>query len=362
MLKQKLNQRGFAHGGLAVLAVFTVFAIGLVGYNVSQNQVKNSDVLGSSTHKTKKLTKKVNKKGRISPGGSVQFVVVEQVTDSKGKKTTQPRGNVNVVLTATNKNQACRDAGKIYQRLVDTVFSGNTDADKSHAKNLGKIKIDNCLVGKYTARLVLSDKYVFVGAKSKDVTVKKGVTKKVTFTVAKKPGTPAGNPQGTDTIPTPAPAPTPSVAISDADVVKAIDTTNYFENDMFYDNTKTCEPKDDLGEVVDIRKAAFAKHASSYMAPALITKVNNTYSGDAFQLLGLSNYICAQYEVVDIKEHKPASSNGSPTSVTITHEVIVKARTTPTQGYTKGTTENKTWVYTLTKVGSDWKISSIEVK
>lgn len=360
MFKQKLNQTGFAHAGLAVFAVFTVMAIGLVGYNVTQNQA-SKDVLGASTNKK---SVKINKKGRTMPGGTVQFVVKEQVTDSKGKKTLVARGNVPVELTATAKNQACRDAGKLYVRDGNIVFAGKTDADKDHKNNVGKIKADRCLVGKYKATLKLSDKYVFVSAKSKDISIKKGSTKKVTFTIAKKSTTADdGNKQSTDVVPTPAPAPSATAPITAAEEVKAIDTTNKFEDDMFFNLSKKCDtPTEDLGEKLATRKASFAKNATSYMTPALIAKVNGSMAGDAFGLLGVSDYKCAQYSFIDIKLSKPLVTNGSTNTAVVEHSFTGKARDLPTDGYPKAADFTKTWSYNLVKDGDYWKISSVDVK
>lgn len=359
-MRKNLNQSGFAHAGLAIFAVIAVMAIGLVGYNVSNQSSENTDVLGA---KSSKKSVKINKKGRITPGGTVQFVVKEQVIKN-GKKTLVARGNVPVQLTATNDHQACRDAGKMYVRKNNVVFAGQTDADKSHKTNLGKIKVDRCLVGKYNATLQLSDKYVFVGEKTKQVNVKKGSTKKVSFVIAK--ATPASadtDSQSKDVVPSPAPAPSTTSPLSQAEEVKAIDTTNKYEDDMFFNIIKSCEkPDEDLGEKIAIRKAAFEKHASGYMTPALISKVNTTHGGDGFALLGVSDIKCAQYSYLEIKESKPLVTSGTPNSAVVEHRFTAKARAVPTDGYPKLNDVVRTWVYSLQRDGNLWKISSIEVK
>ena len=203
MRKINKNQRGFAHLSVLVVAVLVVGAVGFAGANIYNKQA-NAEVLGAKQTKTTqaKQAKKQFKRTKIDPSGTIQYIVQEQTKNAAGKVAYVAKGNIAVSLTTTSKNARCRDAGKMYVRDGDVVFSGNTDADKDHAKNLGKIRIDACTVGKFTATVTPPTKYEVVGQASRNIAIVNNKPIKVTFILKQK-----------ETAPAPTPAPKPSATV-----------------------------------------------------------------------------------------------------------------------------------------------------
>lgn len=371
MRKVTNNQRGIAHLGLLIVAVFVFGAVGFAGVNVYKNNqpdqlssaTSDAHVLG--TKDNKKTANKKFKRLKTPANGTIQYYVKEKVTNEKGKTTYIGRGNVAVTLTAgSGTSQRCRDAGKIFVKDGNVVFSGKTDADKSHKKNLGKIRIDSCTPGDYVATATLSDSYEAVGVISKKVRIVNAHPIKVTFVIKKKgtDSTPASaKAQDTSTLPAVPPKQSAVIPLTQKAEKAALDQTNLFENDMFA-TFKTCVAEDDLGDILSARKDNFATHSSKYMTPALIGKVTTQYAGDAFPLLGVTDLKCNFYKQISLSESKPLASAGDGTTATVEHTVKAISRNPTIDKSPAKPDVVRVWTYNLVRSGDNWQISSIEVK
>lgn len=374
MHKVTNNQRGIAHLGLLIVAVFVFGAVGFAGVNVYKNNQsaqlssKSNDahVLAAKTD-TKDDKKTGTKKFKVvktPANGTIQYIVREKVTDEKGKTSFVPRGNVEVSLIASlNTKQSCRDAGKMFKRKDNVIFAGNTDADKAHKNNLGKIRVDSCTPGEYVAAASLSDTYEAVGEISKKVKIADGNKVKVTFTIKKKgaDSTPAdAKSQSTSTLPA-NPKKSEVVNLTQKQETAAKQVVSKFEADMFRKTVK-CAQSDDLGEIVDIRKSKFVVNGKTYLTPALASKVSAQYASDSFQLLGISDLKCNQYMQVSLNKTPPLVSEGDGSTAKVEHIVTIKARKKTLDKTPAVQDLKKTWTYNLVKSGASWQITSIEVK
>lgn len=285
-LFNKRNLQSLSFGLVAVVSLIGLSAPSAV-YAASSSKPKHTKHRSAGT------------KSPFSNGGTIQYRVFE-VKTVNGKKTKSPAGSVAVKLTSTKPSAKCRDAGVVYARQGNVVFTGKTDGARSHGDNYGRIRVDRCTAGNtYTASLVLADGYKAVGKATQKVTFSKVKGKNKTIRVLnfefKKT-----SPDATPTEPSPAAAGDPlpvdtnagpqvsaGVTTPVAVIPDLIDTTRSFEDDNII-GVFGGEDTDPYAYKPDVRKAHFAANGSGYFTPNMINMINSTYGGDPYPLLGLN--------------------------------------------------------------------------
>lgn len=163
-------------------------------YDVSKISPNFLATLGKTSAGKGKGTKPLKSKSNNSSKNYGKVIINSQIqtTTTSGKKTLKNKGNVQVKLISASSTASCRHLNVRYvpkqignKKYV--IYSGPTDADKSHRSNLGKIHLDSCSAGTYRVVPVLSDSYKLVKVTS-PIKVKKGSPTKVKIVITKVDG------------------------------------------------------------------------------------------------------------------------------------------------------------------------------
>lgn len=172
-------------------------------YDVSKISPKFLSTLGKTAGATKKKSKTTKGQSTKNGYGKVTITSQELITDSSGNKSTKNRGNVQVKLISASSTASCRHLNVRYKPKPAgskkyLIYTGKTDADKSHKSNLGKIHLNSCSSGVYRVVPVLSENYQVVKITS-PIKVTKGHNTKVKIVISKKDPQASESDTGSDT-------------------------------------------------------------------------------------------------------------------------------------------------------------------